>query len=140
RRHLLAARSLLVADRAQGDPTQGAAPSRKEVLDHLLEVLGGRLEGLLESALDLPVDVADQRLELAHAPLGVLALRLQPLDVLAGLLVLALGERVDRADLRAAAVEALEAAVDVGALLVAERLLGRGDLLAEPLGDRGQLL
>ena len=45
--------------------------------------------------------------------------------MLAGLLVLALGQRVDRADLRAAALEALQPAVDLGPLLVAERLLGR---------------
>ncbi len=60
--------------------------------------------------------------------------------MLAGLLVLALGQRVDRADLGAAALQPLEATVDLGALLVAQRPLGRADLLAEPLGDRGQLL
>ncbi len=110
------------------------------MLDHLLEVLRGRLEGLLEGALDLTVDVADQRLQLAHAALGVLALGLQRLDVVARLLVLLLGQRVDRADLGAAALQPLQPAVDFGALLVAQRLLGRGDLLAESLGDRGQLL
>ncbi len=110
------------------------------MLDHLLEVLRRRLEGLLEGALDLAVDVADQRLQLVHAALGVLALGLQRLDVLAGLLVLLLGERVDRPDLGAAALQPLQPAIDVGPLLLAQRLLGGLDLLAQPLGDRGQLL
>ena len=51
-----------------------------------------------------------------------------------------LGQRVDRADLGPAPLQPLEPAVDLGPLLVAQRLLGRRDLLAEPLGDRGQLL
>src|SRR6201999_3996433 len=91
-RHLLLTRRpLVVANRPQAAPTQPAATAWEEVGDHLLEVGRGCLEGLLEGALDLRVDVADQRLQLAHAPLGVLALGLQRLDVLARLLVLALG-------------------------------------------------
>ena len=129
-----------VAHRVQADPPQAATPSREEVLDHLLEVLRRRLEGLLEGALDLRVDLADQRLQFAHAALGVLALGLQRLDVLAGLLVLLLGERVDRPDLGAATLQPLQAAIDVGPLLVAQSLLGGLDLLAQPLGDRGHLL
>src|SRR5262245_22312889 len=129
-----------IRDRPQLDPTQRAAPTREEVLDHLLEVVRGGLEGLLEGPFDLAVDVADQRLQLAHPALGVLALCLQRLDVLTSLLVLALGERVDRADLGAAPVEPLEAAPDVGSLLLAEILLRRRNLFAEPLGDRRQRL
>src|SRR5690606_24060958 len=90
--------------------------------DHLLEVAGGRLEGLFEGTLDLAVDVADQRLQLAHPPLGVLALGLERLDVLARLLVFAFGERVVRADLGSTALQPLEPAVDLGPLLVGERL------------------
>src|SRR5260221_7713649 len=110
------------------------------MLDHLLEVLRRRLEGLLESALDLAVDVADPRPQLAHAPLGVLALSLQRLDLLASLLVLLLGQRVDRPDLRPTALQPLQSAVDVGALLLVQRLLRLTDLLAQTLGDRRQLL
>src|SRR6187549_1529508 len=129
-----------LARRSQADPAQRPAAAGEEVLDHLLEVLGGRLEGLLEGPLDLAVDVADQRFQLAHAALDVLALDLERLDVLARLLVLLLGERVDRPDLGAAALQPLQPPADVGALVVGERLLGRPDLLAEPLGDRRQLL
>src|SRR4029079_11884813 len=103
------------------------------------EVLGRGLEGLLEGALDLAVDVPDQALQLAHRALRVLALRLQLLDVLASLLVLALGERVDGADLAAAALQPLQPAVDPGAVLLAQLLFRRPDLLTEALRDRGEL-
>src|SRR4029077_9353021 len=96
-----------VAHRMQADPPQAPAPAGEQVLDHLLEVLRRRLESLLEGTLDLAVDVADQRLQLVHAALGVLALALQRLDVLASLLVLLLGQRVDRPDLSPAALQPL---------------------------------
>ncbi len=60
--------------------------------------------------------------------------------MLACLLVFALGERVDGPDLGTPALQPLELAADLGPLLVAERRLGRGDLLTEALGDARQLL
>jgi hypothetical protein len=110
--------------------------SRSSRFDHLLEVRRGRLEGLLEGALDLVVDFADQRLELTHRPLGVLALRLQLFDVVGGLFVFALGERVDRADLGTPAVEPLEFAVDLAALVLGHRQIGGRHFLTEFLDDR----
>src|SRR5690606_24891861 len=61
------------------------------------------------------------------------------LDVLARLLVLALGERVHGAQRLAAARQALELTLDLLALLVAERLGDRLDLAPQRLGDTRQL-
>ena len=88
---------------------QAAAAAREEVADDLLEVRGRRGEGLLEGLLDAAVRVADQALELAQRGLEVLALAFELLDVLERLLVLLLRERVDRAELVAAALQALDA-------------------------------
>ena len=60
--------------------------------------------------------------------------------MLAGLLVLALGEWVDRADLGAAPLQALEPPLDLAALGIAQGPLRRPDLLPQPLADLGQLL
>ena len=59
-----------------------------------------------------------------------------------GLGVLVLGQRVDRPELLATASEPLDAGLEVGANLVAQRRLGRhagGFVHAEPLEDLGQL-
>ena len=55
------------------------------------------------------------------------------------LLVLVLGERVDRAELLAAAVQALDPGLEVGALVVVERLLGRLGLEPELGREAGEL-
>ena len=91
--------------------------AREQVLDDLLEVLRRGREGLLEGLLDATVGVADQALELAQRGLEVLALVLELLHVLERLLVLGLGERVDRAELLAAALQALDAGAQRVALL-----------------------
>ncbi len=59
--------------------------------------------------------------------------------MVARLLVLALGQRVDRPDLAAAPLQPLQAAVDLRPLLLAQRRLGCADLLTELGGDLGQL-
>ena len=53
---------------------QPAAAAREQVLHDLLEVLRGRLEGLLERLADAPVGLLDQALELRQRGLEVLAL------------------------------------------------------------------
>ena len=53
--------------------------------------------------------------------------------------VLLLGERVDRAELLAAPGEPVQARLQSLAGLIVERLLGRGWLELEPLGDAAQL-
>ena len=89
--------------------------------------------------MDLAVGLADQALELGEGGLEVGALRLEALDVLERLLVLALGERVDGPELLAPAREALELGLDLGPLLVAERLLGGPELAAEGRAQLRQL-
>ena len=121
------------------DEPQAPATAREQLLGDLLEVARGGLEGLLERLADAPVGVADQALELAHRGLEVLALGLQLLDVGDRLLVLALGERVDRAELLAAAAQALDPRLEVGARDVVQLLLGRRGLEPELLGQPAQL-
>ena len=87
-----------------------------------LEVLAGGLEGLLEGRGDLAVGLADQLRELVERLLEVLALRLELGDVALRVLVLALGERVDGAELLAAADQPLDRGTDRGPLLLVERL------------------
>ena len=65
--------------------------------------------------------------------------RLELLDVLERLLVLVLRERVDRADLLAAALQPLDAGLELRALGLGERLGGRLGLEAEPLGEAAEL-
>ena len=113
---------------------QVAAAAREEVADDLLEVLGRRGEGLLEGLLDPAVRVADQLLELAQRGLEVVALALELLDVLQRLLVLLLRERVDRAELVAAALQAL----DAGGQRVA--LAGREARRSDGSGSRPSLV
>ena len=100
------------------DEPQRAAAAREEVADDLLEVLGRGLERLLERLLDAAVGVPDQAGELAQRGLQVVALALELLDVLQRLLVLLLGQRVDRAELLAAALQALDPGVELRALAV----------------------
>ena len=76
--------------------------------------------------------------QLAQRALKVLALDLELLDVLHGLLVLAGGQRVHRAQLLAAAGQALDPALEVDALLGLQRLLGGLGLQAQAAGDLGQ--
>src|SRR5690606_37341571 len=90
------------------DEPHPSATAREHVLDQLLEVALGGLERLLEGGGDLAVGLTDQLLQLAQRPLEVLALRLEVGDVLLRLAVLALGERVDRTELLAAADQALD--------------------------------
>ena len=117
---------------------QAAAAAREQVADDLLEVRGRRGEGLLEGLLDAAVGVADQALELAQRGLEVLALAFELLDVLERLLVLLLRERVDRAELLAAALEALDAGGERVALAVGERLGRRLGREPELLGERAR--
>ena len=70
-------------------------------------------------------------LQLRQRGLEVGALGLEALDVGERLLVLALGQRVDRPELLAAAAEALELALDLGALGVGERLAAGTELAPE---------
>src|SRR5688572_16956063 len=107
--------------------------------DDLLEVLGRRGEGLLEGLLDAAVGVADQALQLAQRGLQVLALGFELLDVLERLLVLLLRQRVDRAELLATALQALDPGAERAALRVGERLCRRFGGEPELLGERGQL-
>ena len=78
-------------------------------------------------------------LELAHRGLEVLALGLELLDVGDRFLVLALGERVDRPELLAAAAQPLDAALEVGACAFVERLVRRLGLEPELGGEAGEL-
>ena len=66
-----------------------------------------------------------RRCELAQRGLEVLALALELLDVLERLLVLLLGERVDRAELLAAALQALDAGAQRARSASASGVLGR---------------
>jgi hypothetical protein len=87
------------------------------VLDDVLEVLGRRRERLLERLADAAVGLLDEALELGERRLEVAALGLELLDVRDRLLVLLLGERVDRAELLAPALQALDAGEQRLALL-----------------------
>ena len=115
---LLAARCTGARALALHQP-QAAAAAREQVLDDLLEVLRRRLEGLLEALADALVGLGDQALQLGERRLQVAALLLELLDVGDGLVVLLLGQRVDRAELLAPPGEALDARVERLALLVA---------------------
>ena len=119
---------------------QVAATAREEMADDLLEVLRRGGEGLLEGLLDAAVRVADQLLELPERGLQVVALAFELLDVLECLLVLLLRERVDRAELVAAALQALDAGEQRPTLVVGQRLLGRLGLQAELGREAGELL
>ena len=77
--------------------------------------------------------------ELGERALEIGTLGLEALDVLERLLVLALGERVDRAELLAAAADAVELDLDLGALVLVEGLGRRTDLAPERRGDLRQL-
>ena len=122
------------------DEPQRAAAAREEVADDLLEVLGGGLERLLEGLLDAAVGVPDQAGQLAQRGLQVLALALELLDVLQRLLVLLLRERVDRAELLAAALQALDAAcAGARARRRASACLGRLGRQAELRREPGEL-
>jgi hypothetical protein len=90
------------------DEPEAPAAAREEVRHDVLEVARGGLEGLLEALADAAVGLLDEALELGQGGLEVGALRLELLDVLDGLLVLLLGERVDRSELLAAAGEAVD--------------------------------
>src|SRR5207245_2019446 len=79
-------------------------------------------------------------LELAQRGLEVLALMLELLDVRERLVVLRLGKRVDRAELLAAALEALDAQGQLRGLLGIERLFGGLRLEAEALGEALELV
>ena len=77
--------------------------------------------------------------QLAQGVLEVLALALELLDVRERLLVLVLRERVDRAELLAAALQALDPALQVRALGLGQRLGGRLGLEAQALGEAAEL-
>ena len=113
------------------DEPQLAAAAREQVLDDVLEVLRGGLEGLLERLADPAVGLLDEALELGERRLEVAALGLELLDVSHGLVVLLLGERVHRPELLAAAHQALDPCEQRLALLVGKRLGGGLRLEAE---------
>jgi hypothetical protein len=109
------------------------------VCDDLLEVLRGSFVGLLEALTNPLVRVPDQALELGEGALEVLALALELLDVGDRLVVLLRCERVDRAELLAAAGEAVDTGGELGAAIVVERLLGGLRGQAKALGDLREL-
>ena len=107
-------RGVLAGDHRAGtvlgvDEPQAAAATGEQVLDDVLEVLGRRLERLLEALPDATVGLLDEALELGEGGLEVAPLGLELLDVRDRLLVLLLGEGVDGAELLAAALKALDA-------------------------------
>src|SRR5262249_14483497 len=120
------------------------APAGEELGHHLLEAAGGRLERLLERRGDLAIRPAHQRAELGDRLLQVLPLLGQLGHVLPRLGVLPLSQRVDGADLLAAAPEARELGLDLIAVGLAERLARGLELLAQrrakPLELRGALI
>ena len=128
------ARSGVLAHQAQAP-----AAAREELPGQLLEVLRGGREGRLEGLADLAVGVADEALELAQRGLEVLALALELLDVRERLVVLGLGQRVDRPELLAAALQALDARAQAVGGLGVERLGGRLRLEAQARGERAEL-
>ena len=85
------------------DQPERAAAAREQVLDDVLEVPRGGVEGLLERLADAAVGLLDEALQLGERALEVGALGLELLDVRDRLVVLLLGERVHRAELLAAA-------------------------------------
>ena len=121
------------------DEPQLAAPAREQVLDDVLEVLRGGLEGLLERLADPAVGLLDEALELGERRLEVAALGLELLHVRHGLVVLLLGERVHRAELLASAHQALDPCKQRLALLVGKRLGGGLGLEAEAAGQLVQV-
>ena len=121
------------------DEPQLAAAAREQVLDDVLEVLRRRLEGLLERLTDPAVGLLDQALELRQRRLQVGALGLELLDVLHRLVVLLLGERVHRAELLAAAHQALDPCEQRLALLVGQRVGGGLRLEPEAAGQLAQV-
>src|SRR5918999_3293831 len=121
------------------DEPQPAAAAREQVLDDVLEVLGGRLEGLLEALPDPPVGLLYEARELGEGGLQVAALALELLDVRDSLLVLLLGERVHGAELLAAALKPLDAGGEGLAVLGGEGLRSRFRAKAQVPGDGGQL-
>src|SRR6185437_8420291 len=80
-----------------------------------------------------------QPLELGKRGLEVAALRLELLDVLHGLLVLPLGQRVDRTKLLAAPGKPLHARLQIAAGVLVEHLLAGRGIEPEPRGDPLQL-
>jgi hypothetical protein len=117
---------------------QAAAPAREELGGDLLEVARRSLEGLLEGGLDPVIGLADEAAQLAQRRLEVLALRLQVLHVRLRLGVLLLGERVDRAELLAAATRAARSGPPGSRGPRRKRLGRRLGLEAEALGELGQ--
>jgi hypothetical protein len=121
------------------DEPERSAPAGEQVLHDVLEVRGGRLECLLERLADAAVGLLDEPLQLGQRALQVLALRLELLDVRHGLLVLALRERIHRAELLAAAHQPLDPRRERLALLVRERLRRGLGLEAQAAGQVVQL-
>src|SRR4051794_26140804 len=118
---------------------QPALPAREELRHHLLEAARRRLERLLEGRGDLPVGPADQGAQLRDRPLEVLPLLGEVGDVLAGLLVLPLGQRIDRSDLLPVALQPLQSRLDGLALLLRKLRPSRGRFLPKRLAQPSQL-
>ena len=116
-----------------------AAAAREEVLDDVLEVPRGGVEGLLERLADAAVGLLDEALELGERALEVGALGLELLDVRDGLVVLLLRERVHGAELLAAAHQPLDPLGERLALLVGQRLGGGLRLEPQAAGEVVQL-
>src|SRR6185369_17967074 len=87
-----------------------------------------------------PVAVADERPQVAQRRLEVGPLALELLDVRDRLVVLGLRERVDRTQLLAPALQALDPRAQSLGLLVGEGLVGRLGRQAKPLGEPGELV
>src|SRR4051794_41655770 len=94
---------------------EATATAGEQVLHHVLEVLGRRLERRLEALADAAVGVADQPLQLGEGGVEGATLRLELLDVRHRVFVLLLGKWVDRTELLASAGAAPDAGADVGA-------------------------
>ena len=120
-----------------------AATAREERPDDLVEALLHLRERRREALADLAREAADDALELAHGGRQVVDLRAHVVEPLALLLQLLLGQRVDGAELAAAALEPLDARREARQLLGRQRLDGvdRGQavLLGQLGGARPQL-
>ncbi len=114
-----------------GEP-QPALAAREEALDHLREVELDRSEGLLEALRDRLGEVAAEGLELGEALLEVGTLRRELVEALLLCLVLLLGQRVDLAELLAAALQAVEPRRELVTVVALRRLRSGG--VEPPLG------
>ena len=107
---------------------------------HVLEVVRGRFEGLLEVLTDAPIGLADEPPQLREGAFQVGALALELIDVGHRLLVLRFCQGVHGPELLAPSPEALDPGLELGRALVAELLgggVGRQPELGRHVAQRG---